>query len=151
MLLQLNLRTMDAYTISFLVSTIWVGPFWLAMLIKPFDNKTNRLLNTPLFFLAPIVIWFLILFLNPEGFIAFFNSGAHPEGIIAGIAEGLATKAGLTATWAHVVAGDIFATRWIWKDGVNRGTHIWWLRLAVFFGVLLMPIGVLLHLIFRNK
>ena len=53
--------------------------------------------------------------------------------------------------WAHMVAGDIFATRWIWRDNVKRKNNIWLLRLSVFFGIMLMPLGVLIHIIFGRK
>ncbi len=147
----LKKKIMDIYSISFLISTLWIGPFWLAMMINPYSEKTNKLLNKPLFFLGPIIIWFLIMLLNPNGLIDFFNSGSHPDGFFAGLAKGLSTKAGVTAMWAHMVAGDIFATRWIWQDNVERKNNIWLLRLSVFFGIMLMPLGVLIHIIFGRK
>ena len=61
---------------------------------------------------------------------------------------GLANKTGFTATWAHVVVGDIFVTRWIWKRSLNLNLEVWPIRLSVFFGVMLMPLGLLLHLLF---
>ena len=30
---------MDLYDVSFFLSTIWVGPFWLAMLVYPEEEK----------------------------------------------------------------------------------------------------------------
>ena len=58
---------MDLYTISFIISTIWVGPFWFAMLIRPYDRKTSIIMNKQLFFLGPIIVWFLIMIINPSG------------------------------------------------------------------------------------
>ena len=60
---------MDLYTISFIISTLWIGPFWFAMLIKPYEPKTKKLLNKPLFFLGPIFIWFIVMIMNPIGLI----------------------------------------------------------------------------------
>ena len=119
----------------------------------PCSDYVNIILtkNKPLFFLGPIIIWFLIMLLNPSGLIDFFNSASHPEGFFVGLAKGLSTKAGVTAMWAHMVTGDIFATRWIWKDNVERKNNIWLLRLSVFFGIMLMPLGVLIHVIFGRK
>ena len=142
---------MDLYTISFIITTLWVGPFWFAMLINPFTEKTLNLMNKPLFFIGPIIIWYLIMFFNPNGFVDFINSGSHPNGFFAGIAAGLSTKAGVTAMWAHMVAGDICATRWIWKDGIKKNNNIWVMRLSIFFGVMLMPLGILIHLVFGKK
>ena len=142
---------MDIYTISFLISTLWIGPFWIAMLVNPSKNKTKELMSKPLFFTGPIIIWFLLMFLNPQGLIEFFNMGSHPEGFINGMSKGLTTKIGATATWAHMVAGDIFATRWVWADGIKRNNNLLLLRISIFFSVILMPLGIVLHLIFRNK
>ena len=50
----------------------------------------------------------------------------------------------MTATWAHMVAGDIFATRWIWKKAIQTNARKWLRVSSIFFGVMLMPVGVLL-------
>ena len=142
---------MDIYTICFIISTLWVGPFWFAMLFNPLADKTNNLMSKSSFFMGPIIIWYLIMFLNPSGFVDFINSGSHPDGFFAGIASGISTKAGVTAMWAHMVAGDIFVTKWIWRDGVKKNNNIWIIRFSVFFGVILMPLGILIHLVFGKK
>ena len=142
---------MDLYSISFIISTIWVGPFWFAMLVRPYDKETNTIMDKQLFFIGPIIIWFLIMVLNPNGLIDFLNSGSHPDGFFAGLAQGMSTKAGVSAMWAHMVAGDIFVTRWIWISCVKNNDKIWLLRLSVFFGVMLMPLGLLIYLIFQKK
>ena len=142
---------MDIFTIFFLLSTLWVGPYWFAMILKPYDYKTNKLLSTPFFFIGPIIIWFLVMLMNPSGLVDFLNSGSHPNGFLTGISKGIGTEAGITAMWAHMVAGDICVTRWIWKDGIRKNTNIWILRISLFFGVMLMPLGVLIHVLFRNK
>tara|TARA_Y100000994_G_scaffold215107_1_gene191234 strand:- start:24 stop:311 length:288 start_codon:yes stop_codon:yes gene_type:complete len=89
--------------------------------------------------------------LNPTGLIDFLNSGSHPDGFLAGLAKGMSTKAGVSAMWAHMVAGDIFATRWMWENGVKNNESIWLIRLSVFFGVMLMPLGILIYIIFRKN
>ena len=142
---------MDIYLISFIISTLWIGPFWFAMLFKPYDNNTKSIMKRPLFFIGPIIIWFIIMILNPSGLIDFLNSGSHPDGFFAGLAKGMSTKAGVSAMWAHMVAGDIFATRWMWKNGVKNNDSIWLIRLSVFFGVMLMPLGILIYIIFRKN
>ena len=142
---------MDLYTISFILSTLWVGPFWFAMLYKPHDDSTKKLMNKQLFFFGPVLIWFIIMIINPRGLIEFINSFSHPDGFFIGIAESMSSRAGVTAMWAHMVAGDIFATRWIWSDGIKKNNKTWVLRASIFFGVMLMPVGVLVHLIFTNK
>ena len=121
------------------------------MLVNPNKNKTKELMSKPLFFIGPVIIWFLLMLLNPQGLIDFFNVGSHPQGFIIGMSKGLATKVGVTATWAHMVVGDIFATRWVWADGIKRNSNLLLLRISIFFSVILMPLGIFLHLILRNK
>lgn len=139
---------MDMYTVFFILSTFWVGPFWFAMLLNPQKEKTKKLLSGPLFFLGPIVIWILVMAMNPQGLVDFAKSGSHPDGFFAGLAAGMSSPAGITAMWAHMVAGDICVTRWIWKEGLRQDTNKTVSRLAIFFGVMLMPLGLAIHLLF---
>jgi hypothetical protein len=133
---------MDIYDISFIFSTFWVGTFWIAMLINPEKEKTKKLLSGPWFFIGPITFWFIIMCYNPQGLIDLFSNSSDSIGFIDGLAASVATKAGITATWAHMVAGDIFVTRWIWKRSLELKYNIWITRLSIFFGVMLMPIGL---------
>ena len=139
---------MDLFDISFILSTLWVGPFWFAMLLNPRQDKTKKLLREPLFFLGPIVIWFIIFVISPPELVMDSNT---QNDFLQSLATSFSTKAGLTATWAHLVAGDIFVTRWIWKKGVENNTNIWLLRFSIFFGVMLMPIGLAAFTLFGLK
>ena len=141
---------MDIYDISFIISTFWIGPFWFAMLLNPKKEKTKRLMSRPWFFLGPLAFWYILMIINPQGLIDFATSTSNPNGFIEGLATGLATKAGVSATWAHMITGDIFVTRWLWKDCLEKNTNIWLTRISIFFGVMLMPVGLVLQLIFRN-
>jgi hypothetical protein len=59
----------------------------------------------------------------------------------------MGTKAGVSAIWAHMVAGDIIATRWIWKKSIEIKANKWVTRLSVFFGVMLMPLGIAIFIL----
>ena len=135
----------------FIASTFWVGPFWFAMLLSPKAEKTKKLLDNSLFFIGPIIIWLITMFLSPSNLAEFANSFSSEDGFLLGLANTLNTKVGITATWAHMVAGDIFATRWIWKKCLQYNINPIVRTLAVFFGVMLMPIGILIYLIFSPK
>ena len=45
---------MDLYDLSFFLSTMWVGPFWLAMLVYPEHERTKEILRGPWFFIGPV-------------------------------------------------------------------------------------------------
>ena len=137
---------MDLYDISFFLSTMWVGPFWLAMLVYPDDEKTKQILKGPWFFLGPILIWWTVTLSAPGGLIDLAESFSDPLNILDSLVGILGTPAGASAAWAHMVAGDIFITRWMWKRCLERGTERWISGVSVFFGVMLMPVGLALHL-----
>ena len=60
---------MDLYDLSFFLSTMWVGPFWLAMLVYPEHERTKQILRGPWFFIGPIAIWWVVIASDPEGLI----------------------------------------------------------------------------------
>lgn len=142
---------MDIYTISFILSTLWVGPFWIAMLLNPKKEKTKKMLEEPLFFIGPIIIWFLIMFLNPQGLADLFVKSGESSGILDSIGSALGTPAGVAGTWAHMVVGDIFVTRWIWRRSIDSNQKPWITRLSIFFGVMLMPLGLAIHTIANRR
>ena len=136
---------MDIYDVSFFLSTMWVGPFWFAMLVYPEHDITERAMRCPWFFLGPILIWFVVTASDPEGLVELASDSMDPSNAMSGLATLLGTRAGAAAAWAHMVAGDIFVTRWMWKRCIDRGAERWITAATVFFGVMLMPVGVALH------
>ena len=136
---------MDIYDVSFFLSTMWVGPFWFAMLVYPEHDVTERAMRGPWFFLGPILIWFVVTASDPEGLVELASDSMDPSNAMSGLATLLGTRAGAAAAWAHMVAGDIFVTRWMWKRCIDRGAERWITAATVFFGVMLMPVGVALH------
>ena len=141
---------MDIYDISFFLSTMWVGPFWFYMLVYPESERTTMLMKGPWFFVGPIAIWFALTLVDPSGLIELFQDMANPANSLGALASLLATPAGASAAWAHMVAGDIFVTRWIWKQSLEQNTNQWVMRSSVFFGVMLMPIGIAIHMLLGN-
>ena len=142
---------MNSYEVIFILSTIWVGPFWFAMLLQPKAEKTKKLLSKPLFFLGPIILWFLIMIISKDSMTNFADSFSNNEGFLIGLIDALSSEAGLTATWAHMVAGDIFATRWIWQKSLEHNLNPILRSLAIFFGVMLMPVGILILILSTLK
>ena len=111
---------MDIYDVSFFLSTMWVGPFWFAMLVYPEHDVTERAMRGPWFFLGPILIWFVVTASDPEGLVELASDSMDPSNAMSGLATLLGTRAVAAAAWAHMVAGDIFVTRWMWKRCIDR-------------------------------
>ena len=119
---------MDLYDLSFFLSTIWIGPFWIAMLLYPNHEKTHQLMQGPWFFVGPILIWYSISLSDISGLIDLFIDAMNPNLALQSLADLLGTKAGASAAWSHMVAGDIFVTRWIWKRCIDSKCEKWKLR-----------------------
>ncbi len=137
---------MDLFDISFFLSTMWVGPFWIAMLVYPDHEKTKSVMSGYWFFLGPIVIWWVLMASDPRALVDFAMDSLDPREVLDGLTELLGTRVGASAAWAHFVAGDIVVTRWMWKRCLERGVERWVSAVSVFFGVMLMPVGVAMHL-----
>lgn len=134
------------FDVSFFLSTMWVGPFWIAMLVYPEHEKTKSVMSGSWFFLGPIVIWWALMASDPRALVDFAMDSLDPRDVLDGLAELLGTRVGASAAWAHFVAGDIVVTRWMWKRCLERGAERWVSAVSVFFGVMLMPVGVAMHL-----
>jgi|TARA_B100001113_G_scaffold300942_1_gene259844 hypothetical protein len=121
------------------------------MLIYPNHERTHQIMEGPWFFLGPILIWYLVSFSDISSLIDLFIDTMDPNLALQSLADLLGTKAGASAAWSHMVAGDIFVTRWIWKRCIESNCEKWKLLLSVFFGVMLMPIGLILSIILVRK
>ena len=69
---------MDLYDISFFFSTMWVGPFWFAMLVFPEHEMTKKALKGPWFFLGPLIVWWLVTIANPQAMVDLAKDAANP-------------------------------------------------------------------------
>ena len=61
------------YTVLFLIPTIWVGPFWLLMLVEPDSERTSKWVEGNLLFLGPLLAYFATIFVEPNGMIDLFS------------------------------------------------------------------------------
>jgi len=136
------------YTILFFLISTWIGPFWVLMLAKPFDEITKKWCQGFPIVLGPIIVYFIVLILNPNILLEIFDP--DPTKILDALGAALGSPAGAVLTWAHIVAGDILVTRWLWKKAVDQNVSVNKLRAMVLFGVMLMPVAIILAMIFLN-
>ncbi len=137
------------YTTLFLIPTIWVGPFWLLMMVEPKSERTSKWVEGNLIFLGPLIAYFVTILANPTGMIELFTG--NPAEIMDTLVELLGTESGTVLAWAHFVAGDIIATRWMWRKAVENEIGLNQTRMIVFFGVMLMPVGLLPHIALNRE
>ena len=132
--------------VAFLTATVWIGPFWMLMLLQPFEERTKRWMEGPWFVLGPLVAYLIVLAMNLDALSDMMGDGTL-SGVVSGLADVLGTDDGAVLAWTHFVIGDIIVTRWIWKRSVEMEMNKTVAQVAVLFGVMLMPVGLAIHFI----
>jgi len=132
--------------IAFFTATMWVGPFWMLMLLQPFAERTKQWMEGPWFVLGPLVAYLLVLSMNLGALTDMIGDGTL-SGVVSGLADVLGTDDGAVLAWTHFVIGDIIVTRWIWNRSVETEINKTAAQVAILFGVMLMPVGLAIHFI----
>ena len=132
--------------VAFLTATVWVGPFWMLMLLKPFEERTKRWMEGPWFVLGPLIAYLIVLAMNLGALSDMIGDGTL-SGVVSGLADVLGTDDGAVLAWTHFVIGDIIVTRWIWKRSVEMEMNKTVAQVGILFGVMLMPVGLAIHFI----
>ena len=132
--------------VAFLTATVWIGPFWMLMLLQPFEERTKRWMEGPWFVLGPLVAYLIVLSMNLGALSDMIGDGTL-SGVVSGLADVLGTDDGAVLAWTHFVIGDIIVTRWIWKRSVEMEMNKTVAQVAILFGVMLMPLGLAIHFI----
>ena len=132
--------------VAFLTATVWVGPFWMLMLLQPFEERTKRWMEGPWFVLGPLIAYLIVLAMNLGALSDMIGDGTL-SGVVSGLADVLGTYDGAVLAWTHFVIGDIIVTRWIWKRSVEMEMNKTVAQVAILFGVMLMPVGLAIHFI----
>ena len=114
------------------------------MMVEPKSERTSKWVEGNLIFLGPLIAYFVTILIDPDGMIDLFTG--NPAEIMDTMVVLLGTESGTALAWAHFVAGDIIATRWMWCKAVENEISLIQTRVIVFFGVMLMPVGLLLHM-----
>jgi hypothetical protein len=122
-----------------------VAPFWLLMVALPTWPVTARIVRSPLI-VAPPVLVYAALVLPELG--AIWPTLASPT--FDGVRELLGSDVGAAAAWAHLLAFDLFAGRWIYLDGRQRQVNPWLLAPVLLLTLLLGPLGLAAYLALRQ-
>ena len=133
----------------FMLATIWIGPFWMMMLIQPESERTATWMEGPWFVLGPLIAYLLTAVLNPSGIIDLVSG--NPTQIADTLVVLLGTEEGTVLAWTHMIAGDIIVTRWMWKKALQNELPMIQTRIIVMMGVMLMPVGLLLHVLLNRE
>lgn len=121
-------------------ANLFVLPFWFLMILLPLWQVSQRVMRSPLPFMA-LAALYLYLFLGsitPESAEALSN----PQ--LSDIARFFSEEQVAATGWIHFLVMDLFVGRWIYQQGLQA--QIWTthsLILCLFAG----PLGLLSHLI----
>ena len=132
--------------VAFFTASMWVGPFWMLMLLQPYEERTNKWMEGPWFVLGPLIAYLIVLSMNLGALTDMIGDGTL-SGVVSGLAEVLGTDDGAVLAWTHFVIGDIIVTRWIWKRSVETEINKTVAQVAILFGVMLMPVGLAIHFV----
>ena len=131
---------------ALVLASMWVGPFWLLMLLQPNEERTEKWMSGPWYVLGPLIAYLTIMLMN-LGALADMMGDGTLSGFVEALAEILGTDSGAVLAWTHFVIGDIVTTRWIWKRSIETEINKTVTQTAILFGVMLMPIGLAIHLV----
>jgi hypothetical protein len=127
----------DLSAVSFRIASLSVMPFWTLMVLAPRWRGTARALASPLVAAVPILVYAALV--GPR-LAALAPAIARPE--IGDIARLLGTPLGATIAWAHFVALDLLAGRWIFRDARARGLSAWLTSPILVLTLFFAPLGL---------
>ncbi|AXO34649.1 ABA4-like family protein [Micromonospora sp. B006] len=117
------------------------APFWALMILAPRWSWTGRIVGSPLI-VVPVLLVYAALVLPSLG--AVLPVVTAPT--LDGLRDLLGSADGAAAAWAHMIAFDLFAGRWIWQDARERGLPALLTAPVLLLTVLLGPVGLAVHL-----
>jgi Domain of unknown function (DUF4281) len=129
----------------FMLSNLFVVPFWFLMIVLPNWRWTNQIMQSPLVALPPAVLYALLVIPQLGQLLP---AVSNPE--LMNIAALLGTPAGATVAWAHFVAFDLLVGRWAFLDSREQRIYPLIMAAVLFLIFMLGPIGYLSYLGVRS-
>jgi len=129
------------FSLSFLLT----GPFWAMMILAPRWRWTQRVIGSP-FIILPAALLYVVLVVPAltEAFPALVSPTLDNVASLLGSAEGA------TVGWIHFLAFDLFVGRWAYLDAQKRKISKWLVGPALFFILMVGPLGFTLYLLVRT-
>jgi hypothetical protein len=124
-------------------------PLWLAMMFAPRATITQKASRSSVVFGLAALNYVAALGLT---LVAGRKSGdARPPDFtsLEGIRRGLGSREGALAAWSHMLALDLFAGAWIYRESMRLSAPAWVRIPSLAFTLLAGPFGLLLFLIWR--
>jgi hypothetical protein len=138
----------DILSFMFWLGTISVLPFWTLVIFFPRRPVTQRMMKSPLVLVLTALIQaaFIIMILPNRPDLKDDYSALlllTPSKILAKMAEPDIA----TASWLHMLPGDLFIGQWIYLDSRKRNLSPWLVSPTLFLTCMSGSIGFILYLI----
>lgn len=122
-------------------------PLWLGMIFAPRRALTQRLARSSSVLGLAAVNYLVVLILalrnqDQVGTSADFTT-------LKGLSKLLGTQPGTLASWAHMLALDLFTGTWIFRQSDQLGAPGWVRAGSLFFTLVSGPLGLLFFLLWR--
>ncbi len=124
-------------------------PLWLAMMFAPRAAITQKASRSSIVFGLAALNYVASLALTVVA--GRKSGGAQPPDFtsLEGIRRGLGTREGALAAWSHMLALDLFAGAWIYRESMRLSAPAWVRIPSLAFTLLAGPFGMLLFLVWR--
>ncbi|WP_020523456.1 ABA4-like family protein [Catelliglobosispora koreensis] len=134
------MSAVEVFNLAFPVAV----PFWALMILLPGWSWTKRIIGSPLMIVPSLIVYFIAVApIFPE----FAREMLNPDH--AGVVGVIATPAGITLVWAHLIAFDLFIGRWMYLDSRERRVHPLVMAPILVLTILLSPFGLAAYLVAR--
>lgn len=132
--------TQVLFTLTFAVA----APFWALMILLPGWRWTQRITDSPLMVVPPLLIYLMVMLpIFPQ----FWTAVSAPD--LDVLRELLFTAHGAAAVWAQLIAFDLFIGRWMFRDSRERGISPWVISPLLLLTIFLSPVGLLGYFVVR--
>jgi hypothetical protein len=121
------------------------APFWALMILLPRWRWTERIIGSPAIVLPVLVIYAILVIPALPDLLPVVT-----QPTLDGLREALGTANGAAAAWAHMIAFDLFAGRWIWLDARDRKIAHRWIAPTLVLTILFGPLGLGVYLATRK-
>lgn len=126
-------------------------PVWLAMMLAPRAQVTQKASRSSVVFGLAALSYVLSLLLA-----VFMGRKQGSQAIspadftsLDGIRQGFGSREGALAAWSHMLALDLFAGAWIYRESMRLSAPGWVRVPSLVFTLMTGPFGLLLFLVWR--
>ncbi len=124
-------------------------PLWLAMMFAPRAAITQKASRSSVVFGLAAVNYVASLGLALSAGRKSGGAQAPDFTSLEGIRGGLSSREGALAAWSHMLALDLFAGAWIYRESLRLNAPAWVRIPSLAFTLLAGPFGLLLFLVWR--